>query len=208
MGIPCRFFSAVCAASAQTCFHDFCGSLFVTCHIPATRSLRGREPAGINAYLSPAPHAVPHAAGVSAGLSPAPQAVPQAEGFSAGLSPAPQAVPHAAGFSAGLSPAPQAVPHAAAGDASIFLFHPKRFESAIVISSFQREPGASCRTPFSDPNGFFRLQLHCRAEKGRKKVRTLLCHSYEKVTFYFPLLNAIGRLPGLSYKKIPRPGQA
>ena len=130
-----------------------------------TSRLRGREPAGINAYLSPAPHAVPHAAG-----------------FSAGLSPAPQAVPHAAGFSAGLSPAPQAVPHAAAGDASIFLFHPKRFESAIVISSFQREPGASCRTPFSDPNGFFRLQLHCRAEKGRKKVRTLLCRSYHKDT--------------------------
>lgn len=174
-GIPCRFFFL---RSAQTCFHDFCGSLFVTCHIPATRSLRGREPAGINAYLSPAPQAVPQAAGVSAGLSPAPQAVPQA----AGLSPAPQAVPHAAGFSADLSPAPQAVPHAAAGDASIFLFHPKRFESAIVISSFQREPGVSCRTPFSDPNGFFRLQLHCRAEKGRKKVRTLLCRSYHRNT--------------------------
>lgn len=65
------------------------------------------------AYLSPAPHAEPHAAG-----------------FSAGLSPAPHAEPHAAGFSAGLSPAPHAVPHAAAGAAS--LFHPDKLESAIV----------------------------------------------------------------------------
>ena len=67
-------------------------------------------------YLSPAPHAVPHAAG-----------------FSSGLSPAPHAVPHAAGFSSGLSPAPHAVPHAAAGAASSFLFHPNRFESAIIV---------------------------------------------------------------------------
>ena len=84
-------------------------------------------------YLSPAPHAVPHAAGFSSGLSPAPHAVPHAAGFSSGLSPAPHAVPHAAGFSSGLSPAPHAVPHAAAGAASSFLFHPNRFESAIIV---------------------------------------------------------------------------
>ncbi len=68
-------------------------------------------------------------------LSPAPQALPQAAGFSSGLSAAPQAVPQAAGFSSGLSAAPQAVPHAAAGFSSVFLFHPNRLESAIIISS-------------------------------------------------------------------------
>ena len=63
------------------------------------------------AYLSPAPHADPHAAG-----------------FSAGLSLAPHADPHAAGF----SPAPHAVPHAVSAAASAFLFHPNKFKSAII----------------------------------------------------------------------------
>ena len=69
-------------------------------------------------------------------LSPAPQAEPHAAGFSSGLSEAPQAEPHAAGFSSGLSEAPQAEPQAAAGAASIFLLHPNRLESAIVLPSF------------------------------------------------------------------------
>jgi hypothetical protein len=69
-------------------------------------------------------------------LSPAPQAEPHAAGFSSGLSPAPQAEPHAAGFSAGLSPAPQAVPHAEAAFSSVSLFHPNKFESAMIIFSF------------------------------------------------------------------------
>ena len=51
------------------------------------------------------------------------------------MSPAPQAVPQAAGFSSGLSPAPQAVPQAAAAAVSFFVFHPKRFESAINVTS-------------------------------------------------------------------------
>jgi hypothetical protein len=62
-------------------------------------------------YLSPAPHALPQAAGASSGLSDA---------------------PHAAGVSAGLSEAPQAVPQAEAGASSAFLFHPNKFESAII----------------------------------------------------------------------------
>ena len=80
--------------------------------------------AGRNYFLSPAPQALPQAAGFSAGLSDAPQA--------AGLSDAPQA--------AGLSDAPQAAglsdaPQAAAGAASLFLFHPDRFDSAITMTS-------------------------------------------------------------------------
>jgi hypothetical protein len=71
----------------------------------------------ISNYLSDAPHALPHAAG-----------------FSSGLSPAPHALPHAAGFSSGLSPEPQAVPQAA-GASYVFLFHPNKFESAIIKSS-------------------------------------------------------------------------
>jgi hypothetical protein len=65
-------------------------------------------------------------------LSPAPQALPQAAGVSAGSSDAPQAEPQAAGVSAGLSDAPQAVPQAEAGTSSVFLFHPNKFESAII----------------------------------------------------------------------------
>ena len=80
------------------------------------------------AYLSPAPHADPHAAGFSAGLSLAPHADPHAAGFS----PAPHADPHAAGFSVDLSPAPHAVPHAVSAAASAFLFHPNKFKSAII----------------------------------------------------------------------------
>lgn len=116
---------------------------------PAVSSeIRPRFPWGTTSYcLSPAPHAVPHAAGFSAGLSPAPHAVPHAASFSAGLSPAPHAVPHAAGFSAGLSPAPHAVPHAAALSAADFLDHPKRFESAILFSSFMH----SVSLPLSVP---------------------------------------------------------
>jgi hypothetical protein len=68
-------------------------------------------------------------------LSDAPQAVPHAAGFSSGLSAAPQAVPHAAGFSSGLSAAPQAVPHAVLVFAYTLLFHPKRFDNAIFVSS-------------------------------------------------------------------------
>jgi len=68
-------------------------------------------------------------------LSPAPQAEPQAAGFSSGLSPEPQAEPQAAGFSSGLSPEPQAEPQAAAGADSVLLFQPKRFESAIIVTS-------------------------------------------------------------------------
>lgn len=102
-------------------YRRFAGCFFIFPYgDPAGRSrpdlsqlLSGTE---YSVYLSPAPHAVPHAAG-----------------FSSGLSPAPHAVPHAAGFSSGLSPAPHAVPHAAAGAASSFLFHPNRFESAIIV---------------------------------------------------------------------------
>jgi hypothetical protein len=64
-------------------------------------------------YLSPAPHALPHAAGFSSGLSEA---------------------PHAAGFSSGLSVAPHAVPHPEAGVCSAILLHPNKFESAILFS--------------------------------------------------------------------------
>jgi hypothetical protein len=71
------------------------------------------------AYLSEAPHAVPHALGLSA--------APHAAGASAGLSPAPQA----AGASAGLSPAPHALPQEAA--AFVSLFQSAKFESAIII---------------------------------------------------------------------------
>jgi hypothetical protein len=68
-------------------------------------------------------------------LSDAPHALPQADGFSSGLSPAPHAVPQAAGFSSGLSPAPHAVPQAV-GASYVFLFHPYKFESAIIKSSY------------------------------------------------------------------------
>jgi hypothetical protein len=74
--------------------------------------MHGPDACSIN-YLSPAPHALPHAAG--AGLSPA---------------------PHAAGASAGFSPAPHAEPHADAGVSSTFLLHPNKLESAILYSSF------------------------------------------------------------------------
>lgn len=80
-------------------------------------------------YWSEAPQAEPQAVGFSAGLSAAPQAEPQAEGFSAGLSAAPQADPQAAG----LSPAPQAVPEAC--EEASLLFHSKRLESAIIMTS-------------------------------------------------------------------------
>jgi hypothetical protein len=77
-------------------------------------------------YLSEAPQALPQAdADASAGLSDAPHALPQAD---AGLSDA----PHAAGVSAGLSEAPHAVPHEAAAATSVSLFHPDKFESAII----------------------------------------------------------------------------
>jgi hypothetical protein len=65
-------------------------------------------------------------------LSPAPQALPQAAGFSSGLSDAPQALPQAAGFSSGLSEDPHPVPQAEAGASTAFLFHPNKFESAII----------------------------------------------------------------------------
>jgi hypothetical protein len=65
--------------------------------------------------------AAPHAAGFSAGLS----AAPHAAGFSA--------APHAAGFSAGLSELPHAVPQAADTAPETFLFHPNKFESAMVL---------------------------------------------------------------------------
>jgi hypothetical protein len=74
--------------------------------------------------LSEAPQAEPQAAGASAGLSEAPQAA----GASAGLSEAPQA----AGASAGLSEAPQAVPQPVDAVSSAILFHPNKFESAII----------------------------------------------------------------------------
>jgi hypothetical protein len=79
-------------------------------------------------YLSDAPQAEPHAAGASAGLSDAPHAA----GASAGLSEAPHAEPQAAGFSAGLSDAPHAVPQADTTASSAILFHPDKFESAII----------------------------------------------------------------------------
>jgi hypothetical protein len=74
--------------------------------------------------LSPAPQAEPQAAGAVFGLSEAPQAA----GVSAGA-----AAPQAAGASAGLSEEPQELPHAAAGAEAAFLFHPKRFISAIIV---------------------------------------------------------------------------
>lgn len=67
-------------------------------------------------------------------LSEAPQAVPQAAGCSSGLSEAPQAVPQAAGCSSGLSEAPQAVPQEAAW-VFVLLLHPKRLESAMIVTS-------------------------------------------------------------------------
>jgi hypothetical protein len=82
------------------------------------REFHGRP----NDYLSPAPHALPHAAGFSAGLSEAPHAA----GFSAGLSPAPHA--------AGLSEPPQDVPQAEAAAPSAFFVHPNKFESAILYN--------------------------------------------------------------------------
>jgi hypothetical protein len=100
-------------------------------------------------YLSPAPHALPHAAGVSAGLSEAPHALPHAAGVSAGLSEAPHALPHAAGVSAGLSEAPHALPHAAAGVVSVFFFHPNKLESAIIIYLLFSLPGALTPLPIA-----------------------------------------------------------
>ena len=104
-------------------------------------------------------------------LSPAPQAEPQAVGFSSGLSPAPQAVPQAAGFSSGLSPAPQAVPQAAAGAVSSFLFHPKRFDSAMMLTS---------RFGFK---GLFRsLCFHYGRDSAPSQVRTFLLPGHLFVT--------------------------
>ena len=104
------------------------------------------------AYLSPAPQAEPQAEGFSSDLSAAPQAEPQAAGFSSGLSAAPQAEPQAAGFSSGLSAAPQAEPQAAAGVSSIFLFHPNRLESAMIVTSILciQSAFALCNSYFTD----------------------------------------------------------
>jgi hypothetical protein len=90
--------------------------------------------------LSPAPHALPHAAGFSSGLSEAPHAA----GFSAGLSEAPHA--------AGLSEPPQAVPQAEDAFASCFFVHPNKFESAIVydlLDVFSEHLPALCNSHYT-----------------------------------------------------------
>ena len=87
------------------------------------------------------------------------------------MSPAPQAVPQAAGFSSGLSPAPQAVPQAAAAAVSFFVFHPKRFESAINV--YLR---------FYLSKGFPLCDYYCNKKDYILKVRTNLLLSYFLVT--------------------------
>lgn len=83
-----------------------------------------------HSYLSPAPHALPHADGFSSG-APAPHALPHADGFSSGA-PAPHALPHADGFSSGAL-SPHALPHA--DDTFLSSFHSAMFDNAIVFPS-------------------------------------------------------------------------